>query len=220
MKNILYSLFVVLFCCVVSCGDDEEDLIFADVTMDYDTMYKIPNGSNLSWISENKSIAYIYNGNSIIASHVGTTVIRSPATSYSFNVTVKPTYTLYRDPYLHWGATRVAIKTYMSSASLYKETSDFLIYYGEDDSLIAYCFEDGTLSSVMLYFLVSSTPRNSILKHLRMRYVYNTHQDDDYYFVSTDKKNIITLGTTYIDGVSFYTVYYVRSSSVSVKSVD
>ena len=108
----LFMLMAILIPAMAftACGDDDKDEPnVPNQTLNVGQTYTIP--ADGTWVSDNDLIASI-DGKTVKGVRVGEVSIRNGG--QSFNVTVNPTITLFKDPYLNFGANTQSVKNAMS----------------------------------------------------------------------------------------------------------
>lgn len=211
VKKLLYGVCLLFACMMIACGPDFEDMVLYPGDKE-----QLPDTDDyVAWTSDNENIAYV-EGSYVVGQLVGTTMIRSE--EGEFQVTVKPTISLYDEPCLEWGASKKVVKGTMGAYKLNDEDSDYLLYDGKDDEeYIYYSFENGGLdcSQVMIPDYVDS---EKLVDFLLERYVFITYDEEDiwFYFNSADGNSF--LGLTYSG--EYWTVVYIPNSRSSINIKD
>lgn len=226
MKKIFYLLMSVLFSCslllVTSCGggdDDEDEVVtFNDVTIKSDETYSITNGKGVTWTSSNDLVAKVDEEGVVTAVCAGTAKLTS--TKGSFTVTVKPSYTLYSEPYLKWGASANSVKSAMLQYTPYSETSTFISYANIGViTLVGYTLKDSKLSQVDVAIPTTAVSAEGLVKHLTSRYVYVTSQDNVYGFISPTKDTAVLMSIQTVSKTTIYLIDYVPYTSSTTKAL-
>lgn len=194
-------------------GDDEPQLRFDDVTLQYEQTYVIPNGKNTTWSSSNELIASV-EGTTVRANKVGEAVISSD--KGSFTVTVNPTLHVFIEPCLQWGADVNNVKLFMaskiSSLALTKETGEALTYSSSATKAYTYAFESGKLTSSAVGLNSDYVSSDAMADFMIERYIPVTmdQSSNTFYFISPDKKNVIVFGITSSGRTIIYLVAYAK----------
>mgnify|MGYP006916044038 CR=1 FL=1 len=113
----------------------------------------------------------------------------------------------WKDPYIVWGASKAAVKNYMSDYTMYGETDGIIAYYGKDDEdSYWYFFDSAKLVQSEVDVPLDVTTLNDLYTKLTADgYQYLGAQPDTVnHFVSTDQATYIFLVTN-----SYYGVYEV-----------
>lgn len=208
-------LVIALFVCFSSCSKDDDEeaplptLDKTNITLYVDETSQITySGSDKCiWSSENSLIAEVENG-VVTAQHVGTTIIH--ANGLSCNVTVKPKYTSFTEPYLEWGSNMATVKKHMSGYTLKTEDSDNIGYLGKGQvNAYLYTFENGRLktcgfSTSLLYSL--ELTRFLLERYCVVKYDNNSSDDIICYLASVD--------------LTYYVMFYTNKSGCAVIYTD
>lgn len=214
MKKVFYLIALVFGLALTACGgDDEPELKFEDVTLQYEQTYTIPNGKNTTWSSSNELIASV-EGTTVTANKVGEAIISSD--KGSFRVTVTPTLHVFVEPCLQWGANVNTVKSFMasklSSLTLSKETEDALTYSSSATKVYTYVFEAGQLTSSAVGLNSDYVSSEAMADFMIERYVPVTmdQSSNTFYFISPDKKNVIMFAITSSGRTIIYLVAYAK----------
>lgn len=123
-------------------------------------------------------------------------------------VTVTPQHTMYKEPYLGFGANQTQIKTY-ETRTLLSETTKAINYKGENSNItqLAYSFENNKYVGVVC--LVPISKISLLTDFLLERYIPVGVGSGDILaaFVSVDKKTTV--------GIFYYSTSYVGSMYIS-----
>lgn len=227
MKKEQFFLFWLMLICFsfLSCSKDDEEATIptldkTSVTLFVDETSQITySGSDKCiWSSENELIAEVKNG-VVTAQHVGTTIIH--ANGLSCNVTVKPKYTSFTEPYIEWDSNMATIKKHMSGYTLKKEDSDNLGYLGKGQvDAYLYTFENGRLktcgfSTSLLYSL--ELTRFLLERYCVVKYDNKSSDDIICYLESVDLKYYVMLYANKSGCAVIYTKAESTKSSDNVK---
>lgn len=205
------ALIVPMFA-FTSCGGGDDEPSVPNQTLNVGQTYDIPVEG--AWTSDNDLIASV-DGNTLTGVRVGEVAVRNGGKS--FNVTVNPTITLYKDPCLQFGDNPSAIKKFMSSYAFESEESESSLIYTSRQSGAAvgygYTFESSklTLTMVMAQRSIASTER--LAEYLSQRFVPVTHNDDYIGMISPDKKILVVFMIKYISGSLMYVTSYAPNTS-------
>lgn len=239
ISTVLMSFFIACF--TLSCNKDngsslkgiefEEDEITLEVNKKYTPeLVAIPYNADLPecrFTSDDRSIATVNKSTGeITAVAKGEAVITAKTSDGKFvaecYVTVVPAGSggeLYREPYLTFGASKTTVKNY-ETRKLGSETSDMLIYEGENNDVlaVAYSFEVSKMDLVLVVFGNTTNIKNKAINHLKSKYEYLDEEDGEYYFISSNGKVGIIL---YYDDedLDCWVAFYIDMSSLkSTKS--
>ena len=232
-KNCVTNLFLALLLTAVasimltpcSKGDDEPKYKFTDVTIAAGQTKTIANALGLSWTSSNSLIAKM-EGDVLTAVHVGSATLISA--KGSFGVTVKPTSTLYVDPYLAFGAQLATVKSWMSAnitaATLEASSGTSSLLYsctGSGASVYGYYFGDSGLNMANVMLKLSYS--DELVDFLTERYVTVTVDKEKQYIglVSPQKDILIVLEPYKVSKTTVWNVIYApytASSSTSASA--
>ena len=212
MKNVMPLLFA--FICLMTfirCQKDVELPLSLNSTS---TVLKSSQTFNLSILpdtigcvyeSENNFIASVSRSGLITAYRVGETNIIVKNIKKGFNakckVTVMPQYFMFKEPYLMFGATKSAIKSFETRLiSLDNATS--LVYNGENPYiyLVAYSFENSVYKMNLCF--IPNTYASLLGSFVAERYVLviTDVANNSFSMVSPDKKTLVIVkiySTTY-----------------------
>ena len=121
----LFLLMVILIPAIAftACGGDDDEPNVPNQTLSVGQSYTIP--SDGTWVSDNDLIASI-DGKTVKGLRVGEVAIRNGG--QSFNVTVNPTITLFKDPCLDFGSSKATVKGFMSGFPSPTEKEESLTY--------------------------------------------------------------------------------------------
>ena len=123
--------------------------------------------------SSDEYVATVDGDGKVTAQHVGECSIEILAAGKSTQCTVavKPRSTLYTEPYLTFGGTKSAVKSYEKRA-LASETSDLIMYKGENSNIryVMYLFEGGKMESACVLFASKTYCVEESNKFLSERY--------------------------------------------------
>ena len=222
MKKLFLMLAAMLQLVVItSCGsdNDEPSQRVSDQTLNVEATYQIP-GNPSGWTSDNEFIASVSDKGLVTAVLMGTTRISNG--SSSFNVTVKPTITIYQEPIFDWGKSKSSVKSAMSSYSINRETDEMVIYENVGSAwLYSYSFKGNSLSAFMALIRVSDISQTRLTDYFMQRYVPITYEDSNIYMMTPDRKTDILMTTDYANGTLVYQIFAtVLDSSESRAGVD
>ena len=100
---------------------------------------------------------------------------------------------LYHEPYTVWGSSLTQTKNNMSGYSIYKETTDQLVYYGKDkETLIMYSFENSKLVTAQVVIKTSNATQTEIDSKLK---------ENGYTYVGTSNETLMYISSDYLTGV-------------------
>lgn len=219
-RLILCLALVVMPVLLVSCGSDDDGLKYADQTMVVGSRYSIPGGSD-GWESDNELIASV-TSSGVCAEHVGETYIRNGRNA--FKVTVTGKYNLYMEPYLHWGASKSTVKSFMTGYNLQIDEDDML-FYERDEFSIAYSFESNRLTAAGVFLASAMVNYYDLLEYLEERYIYleKDEESGSLGYVTPDRCTIVVIQKVEIESEMFYVVAYIdieTNSSSPTKTLD
>ncbi len=223
MKKQTLSLLLFLAICVflTSCSNVNGDEPIKNPTLNPtlnptsaslyvgETIKLTYSENNCTWSSENSLIASVQNG-IVTANLVGSTKIR--ANNLICNITVKPRYNMYKEPYMKWYSSLSTVKNYMSSYDLHSSDNSSLIYLSNGNvSAYSYTFENNKLiGSAMLI----NNNSNSLVDFILERYLPIDYEGNLFYFASPDKK---TIGAIQVNS-GYEMVAYLPYETSSVRS--
>lgn len=208
MKKIFY-LFTILSCFVLTaCGgdDDEPQVSYQDITLACKKTHTIKGDA--VWTSSNKFIASV-SGNVVTAERVGEATISS--SKGTFKVKVTPTVSVYKEPYLKWGASKSSVKSFMSGATIEQEKSDQLVYKGTGALInTIYHFENSGLKASGLTLDGDYINPETLMEQMLQYYLPVTMDEVNYsfYFATPDKKTAAMLKLNDYDGSICYIILY------------
>lgn len=205
----ILTMFCLTLVVLASCKKEEVKPSIPDQTMYHGDKYNIPVKGN--WTSSNPLIAYVED-DIVEAITIGNARISNG--EISFNVNVNPKYNLYKEPFLSWGSSPSAIRSFMSSYNISSDKSNMIIYEGRNKELnIAYSFTSSKLSAVGVFVKCSQVTTSEIVGYLCERYIpvgeINSKQVG---LVSNDKKTAILMS---VESSSYGLVYYIFYSPLS-----
>ena len=222
----LFDIMIVTILCVgfVSCGDDDEDEL---VNMDSKTVYvgsKTSIDGARSVVSDNKFVALVSDDNSIEGWHVGKTTVTVNG-KYKLPITVRGLYHFYDDPITNWGCSQSYVKQNQKQGTLNSKSDSKMLIYDNVGSatLLAYCFDEGKLFSIMTY--VKTSYSSNFINYLTERYLVFPEEVASYSYLGIDGVDfdnfntavMITVeSTTYISAL-YASKDYVDSKSSKVK---
>lgn len=220
----MYMKKIFCFCAFVallglsSCGDDDPDSKFDDVTLRYEESYAIPNGGGSNWTSSNDLIASV-SGSIVKAEHVGVATISSDQGSFEVTVTAKTN--TYQDPCLEWRASKSRVKEFMKSysgVSEYSDDSTGLAYIASKNQavmMLNYLFESNKLTSSGIVLNTNYVSSEEIVNFLNERYIYVMFDDSDasFYFMSPEEDMAVVMQVNTIGDTVVYIVIYVPMDS-------
>lgn len=163
-----------------------------------------PDTVGCTYESENDLIASVSTNGLITAKRVGETsiVVKNIKKGFTskFKVTVTPKYSMYKEPYLVFGSTATAIKSY-EKRKLNTEDAITLMYDGENAQImgVGYAVEN-SIYKLAICAIPKDYPE-LLLNYLRERHQYIGVLDGDFYFKSIDNKTAIK--------VDFFTNSYI-----------
>jgi hypothetical protein len=211
--SLIFALLISLVC-FLSCSKDEVKCSINTtlVNLRSDGTYALivsPSGVGWTFESGNNLIASVSSTGLIKANLVGTTTITIKNEAEGFTaqckVTVTPIYTMYRDPYLEFGASKSSVKAY-ENRTLLSENTTIISYTGENAFLVgvAYNFENSAYKSV--YCLVPTMYASLLGSFLAERYVYLGTSDNILISISPDNKTGVGV---YVYSTSLILVIYI-----------
>ena len=208
----LFLLMAILIPAIAftACGDDDKDEPnVPNQTLNVGQTYTIP--ADGTWASDNDLIASV-SGKTVKGIRVGEVAIRNGG--QSFKVTVKPTITLFKDPYLQFGANQQAVKTFMSGFEFLGEEEGTLTYIDKSNSVgYGYSFENSKLKMSMVIAPSTIGSATRVGEYLAERYVPVTNQDDYIGMVSPDKTMLIIVMVKVQSGRVVYTIAYSQNTN-------
>ena len=245
MKNVIHAFLMSLLvvCCTTSCKKDsgsslkriefDEDEITMSVGTKYTPeLFAVPSSAKLpecTFSSDDRTVATVSRtSGEITAVATGEAVITAKTSDGKYTaecfVTVVPAGsigTLYREPYLTFGASKTSVKNY-ETRELAEDKNDILMYWGENNNVlaVAYSFEANKMDLVLVVFENVSNIKNKAITHLSANYEYLGEEDGEYFFATSDEKIGIMLFYDDEDLDSWVAVYIDISSLKSSKPLD
>ena len=220
----LFLLMVILIPAIAftACGGDDDEPNVPNQTLSVGQSYTIP--SDGTWVSDNDLIASI-DGKTVKGLRVGEVSIRNGG--QSFNVTVNPTITLFKDPCLDFGSSKATVKGFMSGFPSPTEKEESLTYAEVANGTAvgySYTFKNGKLDMTMVMAHNSIASAERFGEYLAQRYVAVGANDDIIGMVSPDKKVIIAVAVKVYSGNIMYVIVYMpndddtktRSTDISI----
>ncbi len=215
-KILLFLAMMMSAMALTSCGGDDDDSkdepSVPDQTVKVGQSFTIPVAGN--WASDNKLIAEV-EGNTVTGNLVGTTYVRDGGSA--FQVTVKPTITLFADPCLKFGASKSTVKQFMSGYDLVDESTSQLIYASQEVIGYSYDFENGKLT--MATVLAEYTTTSQMANFLAQRYIPVLNEDNYIVMITPDKKVMVLFMISRVSGRMVYLISYAPYDSKSKSSV-
>lgn len=212
---------------MASCSKNEEDVSLSKMSY---TLYHSQNEniqgvnvSNLNWSSDNEFVAMISNG-AIEGQFVGKTIVRESDHGLSFNVEVKPKYSLYEEPCLDFGVSMETIRSRYGTP--YASESESLLYKNSNKNApyYLYAFENGKLK----YSYVVAIPLSaaySLVDFLSERYLTADVDMNTYtaaymhcYGKIADPKCDYFVGFTYNFSIDGFLVVYSNNASSNTRT--
>lgn len=218
MTTFFMMLLGLTFTLCTSCGDDKDDPIESNLTLNVGATHNIGSGNN--WKSANPLVASVKD-RTITAECAGTTTISGSAGT--IKVTVKATRFDFTEPYLSFGASKSTVKSAMSNYVLTSDKSTTLGYQGKGKVyMYGYGFENNKLNMSM--FFVRYSYHEILSKFLLERYWPVTVNEDDNYIGMIDplQKMAIIVKPEVISYTTYLTVAYAKytgSSSNAIKKM-
>lgn len=180
MKKLFFLFAGLAMICLASCNKDNEPKNFENITLKVGETYTIKDGADADWTSSNDFIVEV-DGNVLTAVLEGEVTVKSDLGS--FEVTVKATNNVVKEPCLQWFATKRTVKTFMESYSNYvieEETETDLIYVGTGNVLsYNYEFEDNELDMSAMIIEVSEVSTDELAEFVTERYIVLENDDED-----------------------------------------
>ena len=175
-KKILWSLQTLLMVAIlsisfVSCSsdDDSDDGITTTSVTLFAGKTKTLEGNVREIVSANEFVATVKD-NVITGNHVGETVVTVNG-KYKISVSVIPFSNIMNDPVTEWGASKETVKAKQKQGTLSADEDEILVYQNcGDASLVAYSFENGKLSTVLVRMPISKT--SSYTDYLMERFAF------------------------------------------------
>lgn len=187
-----------------SCEGDEGGPKVPNQTLNVGQSFTIPIDG--VWTSDNDFIASV-DGKSVKGIRVGEVTIRNG--EQSFEVTVNPTITLFKDPYLNFGSNMQMVKDAMNSFDFLGEEDGSLVYMDKTNSVLyGYTFETSKLKMSMVMAPSSIGSATRVGEFLAERYVPVTNQKDYIGMISPDKTMLIIVMVKVQGGKTLYTIAY------------
>lgn len=188
------------------------------------TLQITPKSKECSFVSDNPLIASVSSAGEVKGITVGEAYITVSNTTENFSakckVTIRPKYSMYKEPYMGFGSSKATVKS-NESRTLASETTDGLLYNGENRYIekVVYTFENSKMSAVGC--LISNTYASLLGDYLAERYVFVDADiaKNRIYYISPDQKIAVVLEVV---SVSYSLVGYgaVTSSKSTGSSLD
>lgn len=205
MKNkllrLLFGLVAIITITSCSKSNDDDLNIPQNITIEVGEDYSL--NINREWSTNKDFVATVDGSGKITGSHVGECDIVSGENKC--HVTVKPNYTLYREPYFDVNMSKEYVMSLYGEPYNVSSNGNIVMYETGQDSApyIMYTFEDGMLKSSSI--VVRKTYESSLKLHLRNRYAYFQYSDGLYQYVNAYKADEVTLFVMY---GSYNSTYY------------
>lgn len=214
----LFMLLAILIpaIAITACGDDKKDEPnVPDQTLKVGQTYTIP--ADGSWVSDNDFIASV-DDKIVEGVRVGDVAIRNG--EKSFNVTVEPTVTLYKDPCLQFGEGPAAIKKFMNKYGyeIIDESATNILYGSKQNGAVVgygYTFENSILKMTMVLAPYTIASAERFAEYLNQRFVPVTYEDDYIGLISPDKKIIVVSSVKVLSGDIMYVISYAANTESS-----
>lgn len=230
MKKTLHLFSIIAISMIALTGCQEEYSVNTkSVSISSDGSYSLvvsPNDNGWTFESNNDLIASVSSTGLITANYVGNTsiVIKNAANNFTAtcSVTVTPKYTMYREPYLNFGAAKSNVKAY-ETRSLYGEDTGGLVYLGENSfiTLMIYLFENETYTTGGA--TVPTVYASLVGSFCAERYVYLATEDNMIMLVTPDYKTLVGVevySTSYIYVLYFKNTFITRSADLNLNSIE
>jgi len=164
------SIFATLCLALAGCSKSDSDpgisFNVSSLSLYADQTHQLfQSSSDVNVTSSNDFAATVSKRGLVTAKHVGSATIS--AGSSTCQVTIKPRYTPYPDPYTTWGASKSTVKAKLGTP--YSETTTGLVYQISSTTIAAYQFENDKLTGVGV--AVSTAYTSQISSALVERYV-------------------------------------------------
>lgn len=210
MKKFLFAMaLIVPMLSFTSCGGDDDEPNVPNQTINVGQSYTIPADGN--WVSDNDLIASV-EGKTVKGVRVGDVAIRNAG--QSFMVTVTPTITLFKDPYLNFGANTLTVKNAMNECVFVGEDDGLLTFIDKSNTVVyGYSFKALKLEMSMVMAPNSIATPQRMGEYLAERYVPVTSQDDYIGMISPDKKMLVILMVKVQSGKVVYIISYSPNTS-------
>ena len=224
MKKLHYLfVFAVIALLFSSCKKEDISLTLNEtsITLYPDEQKQIsPNMNGCLFESEFPAIASVSSSGQITALLVGTTKIKVTNGSQEVfcDVTVKPRYQMYKEPYLGFGSSKLTVKA-NETRTLNQEDDESLLYKGENSYIdnVLYVFDKTGMSSVGC--LIPTRYASMLGDYLVERYMPINVDLDIYraYFLSPDLKTAIGMQ---VYSTSYIIVLYIKAPDSKVINLD
>ena len=194
MKKVLFSMFVAVAAMVAfsACSKDDENdgelNVKSKVSIKVGERCQITTNEGVDFYSNDDFVAPVYDGGYTQGLHVGKTVItvKKGKSSAMCEVNVIPTYEIYEEPILEWGASEEYIKTHESreyhSSSTYSGI-DYMLYTNPSgkEKAVMYGFKGGKLVSAMVS--LERRYATNINEFINERYQRGTYENGMQFYV-------------------------------------
>lgn len=217
-KSALACTFAAtLFFTSCSSGDDENFSISENkLTLHFEEKEQLTATSTAEWSSENDFVAKVNSNGLVEGNHVGKTNIIATSNNgrARCEVEVVPVYSTYKEPFLEFGASKSAVKSF-ETRTFFKEQSSSIAYYGENSSveLVLYSFDTNEkLKGVAV--ALSFTCASEVAKFLLERYQPIGEDDGIFAFINNNEDEY-TMGITLSVESAYIAVMYLPMTANS-----
>lgn len=201
------------------CGkDDDDEPNVPDQSLKVGQSFTIPVEG--AWESDNKFIASV-EGATVKGVCAGETSIRNG--KQSFKVTVQPTFFLYKDPYLQFGASKSKVKDFMKGfeeVETDNESLNFFYLEGTNPVMYIYMFENAGLKSTGVFLPTKMATSAQIADYLTERFIPVGSNSEIIAMVSPDKTIAVGVTVQKISGTLMYEIIYLPYSSTKSNGND
>ena len=186
MKKYLSIMFIAIAAMVTfsACSKDEDDNVLnvkKNVSIKVGEKCQITTNDGVDLYSNEDFVAPAFKGGYTQGFHVGKAIItvKKGESTAMCEVNVIPTYEIYEEPILEWGASKEYIKTHESRVYHSSATNngiDFIFYtnpMGKEKS-VAYAFKGGKLMSVTVS--LERRYAANFNEFINERYQYGTYE--------------------------------------------
>ncbi len=222
MKKFLsMMLLMASIPCLFSCSSESDEerfgipkkqsmLVGESFTLEYDC----------TWFSSNPFAAKVDNNGTITAVRVGNAEIYSDEHNISCEVTVSPSYTLYKEPITEWGMSKGNVKKEKGTPD--NDSGNIILYNKNGKGAMAemYSFENNKLKSCAI--VVDASYSEKIAEHLVQRYLPTEYNEEEKYIYFIDAETYddakTVVAAQFYEEEDYWIIAYMKNTTT--KSAD